>query len=567
MAVLDTIKRGKTTQHPVDEIPPLAKLLPLGIQHVLAMYAGAVAVPLIVGGAMVSVGQLEQGDIVHLIMADLFVAGIATILQAVGFWRFGVRLPLMQGVTFAAVGPMITIGMSHGITAIYGSVICCGVFMIVAAPIVGKLIRFFPPLVTGTIILIIGVSLMRVAAGWFGGGTGAGEDFGAPKDIAFGFLTLAIIIAIERFAPDAIRRVSVLVGLVVGTLISLPFGMADFSAVGENPWVGIPQPFQFGVPTFEISAIISMIIVALVIMTETTGDIVAVGEIVDKKITPSKLADGMRADGLGTVLGGVFNTFPYTAFAQNVGLVAITGVKTRHVATCAGVILVILGLLPKMAAVVEGIPLAVLGGAGVALFGMVAASGVRTLAKVKFNNTNILVVAISVGVAMLTEAKLYYTNRDLGDSPVNVSLDLYHQFPDWFQTIFHSGISAGALTAILLNLLLNTRSTSPDPVDYHNTGEIEVVDPTAAGLSPSDSMAAAAFDPRDALAAADPDSSPETLRYLAEHDRGLHQFIVTNPSTPADLFEEIKNQGDPKVLRVIETWDGYTDGGFSRRGS
>ena len=567
MAVLDPIRRGKTTAHPVDEIPPLAKLLPLGIQHVLAMYAGAVAVPLILGGAMVSAGQLEQGDIVHLIMADLFVAGIATILQAVGFWRFGVRLPLMQGVTFAAVGPMITIGQAHGITAIYGSVICCGLFMILAAPVVGKLIRFFPPLVTGTIILIIGVSLMRVAAGWFGGGTATGEDFGEPKAIAFGFFTLAVIIALERFGPEPIKRVSVLIGLVIGTLVSLPFGMANWDAVGENPWIGIPQPFQFGMPTFEISSIIALIIVALVIMTETTGDIVAVGEIVDKKITPQKLADGMRADGLGTVLGGVFNTFPYTAFAQNVGLVAITGVKTRHVATCAGIILVILGLLPKMAAIVEGIPMPVLGGAGVALFGMVAASGVRTLSKVKFNNTNVLVVAISVGVAMLTEAKLYYTNRDLGDAPVNVSLDLYHQFPDWFQTIFHSGISAGALTAILLNLLLNTRSTSPDPADYHNTGEIEVVTKDGLGLSAGDTMGAAAFDPRDALAAANPDSPPETLWYLAEHDPDLHQFIITNPAAPKDLCAWIKEQGDPKVLRLIESWDSHTDGGFSRRGS
>ncbi|MFW0792303.1 nucleobase:cation symporter-2 family protein [Gordonia sp. CPCC 205515] len=566
MAVLDTIKHGKTTPHPVDEIPPLTKLLPLGIQHVLAMYAGAVAVPLIVGGAMVSAGQLQQGDIVHLIMADLFVAGIATILQAVGFWRFGVRLPLMQGVTFAAVGPMITIGTAHGITAIYGSVIACGLFMILAAPIVGKLIRFFPPLVTGTIILIIGVSLMRVAAGWFGGGTATGEDFGAPKAIAFGFLTLAIIIALERFAPEAIKRVSVLIGLILGTLISIPFGMTNWDAVGENPWLGIPQPFQFGMPTFELSAIISMIIVALVIMTETTGDIVAVGEIVDKKITPQKLADGMRADGLGTVLGGVFNTFPYTAFAQNVGLVAITGVKTRHVATCAGGILVLLGLLPKMAAIIEGIPQPVLGGAGVALFGMVAASGVRTLSKVKFNNTNVLVVAISVGVAMLTESKLYFTDRS-GDSPVNVSLDLYHQFPDWFQTIFHSGISAGALTAIVLNLLLNTKSTSPDPVDYHNTGEIEVVTKDGLGLSAADAMRSAAFDPRDALAAADPDTPPDTLRYLADHDPDLHPFIVTNPSAPTDLCEQIKAQGDPKVLRLFETWDGYTEGKFSTRGS
>lgn len=561
MAVIDTIKKGKQAPHPVDDIPPLTKLLPLGLQHVLAMYAGAVAVPLIVGGAMVTAGQLEQGDIVHLIMADLFVAGIATILQAVGFWRFGVRLPLMQGVTFAAVTPMVAIGTEHGITAIYGAVIASGIFMMLCAPIVGRLIRFFPPLVTGTIILIIGISLMRVAAGWFGGGTKTGPEFGAPQAIGFGFLTLAIILTLERFAPPAIRRVSILLGLALGTLISIPFGLPDWEKVNEYPWLGVPQPFQFGMPTFEISAIIALAIVGIVIMTETTGDIVAVGEIVDKKITPQKLADGIRADGLGTMIGGIFNTFPYTAFAQNVGLVAITGVRTRHVATCAGIILLILGVLPKMGAVVEGIPQVVLGGAGVALFGMVAASGVRTLTKVRFTNTNILVVAISVGVAMLTEAKLYYEDRSVTPT-VNVALDLYAKFPDWFQTIFHSGISAGALCAILLNLVFNVRRGKSDAADSE-TADLEVEH----GFGPHDGPRGAAFDPRDALLAADPDTDEDTLRRLARKDESLHPFIVTNPSTPKDLCDEIKELGHPKVMRLFETWDGYTDGGFSRRGT
>ncbi|MGU3497380.1 nucleobase:cation symporter-2 family protein [Mycobacterium sp. C31M] len=535
---------------PVDEIPPLKRLLPLGIQHVLAMYAGAVAVPLIVGGAMVGAGQLQQSDIVHLIMADLFVAGIATIIQAVGFWRFGVRLPLMQGVTFAAVGPMITIGINHGVTTIYGSVIACGLFMMLLAPVFGKLIRFFPPLVTGTIILIIGVSLMRVAAGWFGGGTATGADFGSPAAIGMGFFTLIVIILIERFAPEGLRRVSILLGLLIGTVVAIPFGMTNWEHMGDYNWVGFVTPFQFGMPAFEISSIIALLIVGIVIMTETTGDIVAVGEIVDEKITPQKLADGLRADGLGTVIGGVFNTFPYTAFAQNVGLVAITGVRTRHVATVAGIILVLLGLLPKMAAVVEGIPLPVLGGAGVALFGMVAASGVRTLTKVKFTNTNILVVAISVGVAMLTEAKLYYTNRTLGDSPVNVSLDLYHQFPDWFQTIFHSGISAGALTAILLNLLLNSRGGADDEGD----------------LAAHDAPRGALPDPLDALRAADPSTPPERLRQLAEDRPELRTIIVTNPSTDKDTYAWICEQGDEQVTAVCQKWDEVTEGRFSTRG-
>lgn len=548
MTLAKIVTEGRPAQRPVDDIPPLKRLLPLGIQHVLAMYAGAVAVPLIVGGAMVGAGQLQQSDIVHLIMADLFVAGIATIIQAVGFWRFGVRLPLMQGVTFAAVGPMITIGTTHGVTAIYGSVIACGLFMMLLAPVFGRLIRFFPPLVTGTIILIIGVSLMRVAAGWFGGGTG--PSFGDPKAIGMGFFTLVVIIAIERFAPEGMRRVSILLGLMIGTVVAIPLGMTDWTHMGDYDWVGFVAPFQFGLPSFQVSSIIALLIVAIVIMTETTGDIVAVGEIVDEKITPQRLADGLRADGLGTVIGGVFNTFPYTAFAQNVGLVAITGVKTRHVATVAGVILVLLGLLPKMAAVVEGIPLPVLGGAGVALFGMVAASGVRTLTKVKFDNTNILVVAISVGVAMLTEAKLYYTNREIADTPVNVALDLYYQFPDWFQTVFHSGISAGAITAIVLNLLLNTKRDVPEEDSQ---------------LAAYDAPRGALPDPLDALRAADPSTPPERLRALAEERPELHTIIVTNPSTDRATCDWIREQGNPQVATVYEKWDDVTEGRFSKR--
>ncbi len=441
MVSLSKFTRGRAGTHPVDDIPPLSVLAPLGLQHVLAMYAGAVAVPLIVGSALVAAGELQSSDLPYLITADLVVAGIATLIQAVGFWRFGVRLPLMQGCTFAAVTPMIAIGSQYGVTAIYGSVIASGVFMMALAPVFAKLLHLFPPLVTGTVILIIGLSLMPVAAGWFGGGTGS-EDFGDPKYIGMGALTLLIILLIERFAPPAAKRLSILLGLVAGTVIAIPLGMTDFSGVREQDWVGVTTPFHFGFPTFEVSAIITMCIVALVIMTETTGDIIAVGEIVDKKVPPRRLADGLRADGLSTMLGGIFNTFPYTAFAQNVGLVAITGVKTRHVATFAGGILILLGLLPKLGAVVEGVPLPVLGGAGIALFGMVAASGVRTLAQVSFNNTNILVVAVAVGVGLLP----------------TVSPDLYDRFPDWFQTIFHSGISAGALCAVVLNMLLNSES-------------------------------------------------------------------------------------------------------------
>jgi len=427
-------KAARRSDNTVDGIPPLARLFPLGLQHVLAMYAGAVAVPLIVGGAL----DYSAADLAFLISADLFVAGIATIIQSVGFWRFGVRLPLIQGVTFAAVGPMIAIGQSEGIQAIFGATIACGLFMILIAPFFSQLLRFFPPIVTGTVILIIGLSLMRVAAGWIIDGS---QDGAPPINVAFAMGTLLLIVLIERFAPPALQRVSVLLGLVLGTIAALFVpGMVDWSGVDDAAWFAVVTPFHFGLPTFQIASIVSMIIVGIVIMTETTGDIIAVGEIVEKPVTRRQLADGLRADGLGTVIGGVFNTFPYTAFAQNVGLVSLTGVRSRYVATLAGGILVVLGLIPKISAIVEGVPRAVLGGAGIALFGMVAASGIRTLAKVRFNNRNVLIVAISVGIALLP----------------TVAPTIYDQFPQWFTLIFDSGISAGAITAILLNLLLNS---------------------------------------------------------------------------------------------------------------
>ncbi|NGO78228.1 purine permease [Streptomyces sp. YC504] len=425
-----------TEKHPVDQVPPTGKLIAFGLQHVLAMYAGAVAVPLIVGGAM----KLPPADLAYLITADLLVCGIATLLQCVGVWRFGVRLPIMQGCTFAAVSPMVLIGtQGGGLPAIYGAVIISGLAMVLLAPVFGRLLRFFPPLVTGTVILIIGVTLLPVAGRWVAGGAGSPE-YGAPKNIGLAAFVLVVVVAVQRFGPAFLSRIAVLVGILAGTLVAIPLDFTDFDGVDKADWLGISTPFHFGAPTFEAAAVVSMLVVALVIMTETTGDMIAVGEMTGRKVGPRNLADGLRADGLSTVLGGVFNTFPYTAFAQNVGLVGMTRVRSRWVVACSGVILVLLGLLPKLGAIVAAIPAPVLGGAGLVMFGTVAATGLRTLATVDFRgNHNLTIVAVSVAVGML---------------PVGVP-EIYEEFPDWFQTVMHSGISAGCLTAIALNLLFN----------------------------------------------------------------------------------------------------------------
>ena len=422
--------------HPVNEMLPLSKLFVYGLQHVLAMYAGAVAVPLIVANAL----GLSSEQLIYLINADLFTCGIATIIQTVGFGNMGVKIPMIQGVTFAAVTPMILIGQAHGLTGIYGSIIVAGIITYLAAPYFSSLLRFFPPVVTGTIITIIGVTLMPVAVRWAGGGNPAAKDFASAAYILLALVTLALVLFFYRFFKGFISNIAVLLGLLCGTILASFFDMVNFSKVGDASWLGITTPFAFGYPTFDAASIAAMVLVMLVVMTETTGDCIAVGEIVDKKITKEDLSRCLRADGFSTILGGIFNSFPYTAFAQNVGLVALTRVKSRFVVTAAGVILILLGLVPKLAAVIAAIPLPVLGGAGIAMFGMVAASGMKTLSQVEFDGTqNIMVVAVSLGVGMITLAVPNF----------------YHNFPAWAQVILHSGITAGSIAAIVLNLLLN----------------------------------------------------------------------------------------------------------------
>jgi uric acid transporter len=433
--------------HPVDEVLPPGRLAVFGFQHVLAMYAGAVAVPLILATAI----GLPEEDLVYLINADLFTCGVATLIQAVGFWKVGIRLPIIQGVTFAAVTPMVLIGKSGGLPAIYGSVIVAGIVTFLVSPYFSKLLRFFPPVVTGSIITIIGLSLLPVAVTWAGGGDPTAENFGAPGNIALAFAVLLVILLIYRFFGGFVSRIAVLLGLVIGTTVATVLRITDFGEVGDAALFGVTTPFHFGLPTFGFAAILSMVLVMLVTMVETTGNAVAIGEIVEKPIREDNLTAGLRADGLSTALGGILNAFPYTAYAQNVGLVRLTGVKSRWVVAAAGGFLILLGLFPKLAAVVAAIPLPVLGGAGFALFGTVAATGIRTLSRVDFNrNANLVIVAVSLAVGLIPVA-----------SPT-----FYSAFPSGVQIVLNSGITAGSLTAIILNVAFNVlggREERPDP--------------------------------------------------------------------------------------------------------
>ena len=429
--------------HPVDEILPIPKLAAYGFQHVLAFYAGAVLVPIIVAGAL----KLSQEQLIHLINADLFTCGIASLLQSVGFWNIGVRLPLLQGVTFTAVSPMISIGLASGggvtgLLSIYGSVLVAGLFTFAVASYFAKLVRFFPPVVTGSVILIIGVALLPVAANdiVLGSSPAAIQNPVLLKNLAYAFFTLGLIVVIQRIFTGFLATIAVLVGLVIGTVAAWILGDAQFAEVAGADWLGYTTPFYFGLPTFSVTAILSMLIVMVITMVETTGDVYATGEIVKKRIRQDDIARAIRADGLATFLGGVLNSFPYTCFAENVGLVRLTQIKSRWVVAAAAVIMIILGSLPKAAAIVAGIPLPVLGGAALAMFAAVAVVGIQTLSKVDFNNhANIVIVSTSVGLGMLVTAQPFVADA----------------FPPWARIIFGSGITLGALSAIGLNVIFN----------------------------------------------------------------------------------------------------------------
>ncbi len=427
--------------HPVNELLPPARMFIYGLQHVMSMYAGVIAVPLIIAGAL----KLPFADTAYLLTAAVFVSGLATLLQTIGIGPIGARLPLVQGTSFAAVASMLAIGKSAGggrpgLVTIFGAVIIGGVVGFVLAPMFNRLLHYFPPVVTGSVITVIGLSLLPVAIEWAAGGLG-NPGFGDPSNVGLAALTLLIIMLIYRFLPGFVSRIAILLGLIIGALVAWPLGKTDFSNVGSTRWFQAPDPFHFGNPVFNGAAIGSMIIVALVIMVETTADILAVGEVVGHPASGKTVANGLRADMASTaVSGGLLNSFSASAFAQNVGLVAVTGIKSRFVVSAGGVILVVLGLVPRLGAIVADLPLPVLGGAGLVLFATVAASGIRTLGRVNFEgNSNLVIVAVSIGVGII---------------PIAVS-NFYDKFPVWFQTIFNSGISSAALVAVVLNIVFN----------------------------------------------------------------------------------------------------------------
>ena len=464
--------------HPNDQVPPTGKLITLALQHLFIMYAGAVAVPLIVGGAL----GLKGSDVAILVNMDLLVSGICTILQAAGLYKLkfiGSRLPIIAGATFTVLSPMLTITFSYGgaytggLATVYGSLLVAGIFGVIVARPFAYMIRFFPPLVSGTVIAIIGLSLIGVDISLITGNatstttvqalpdltklpagstiaagsapntwaiTSPNADFATPSHIGLAMLVILLIVLISRFFKGFFGQIAVLVAIVVGVLVAWPMHLLDFSTVKDASWFGIAGFYHFGAPQFHISPIISMCIVLLVTYTESTADTVAVAEMTGAELPPQRLAAGLAVDGFSFILASFMNSFPDTAYAENVGLLGITKVKSRWVVALCGVFLVILGLIPKMGEIIAAIPGPVIGGAATVMFAMVTVVGIQTLSKVSFkDNHNLLIVAVSLAVGM---------------APTMVTT-LYSKFPSWFQTIFGSSITSTVVVVFVLNLLFN----------------------------------------------------------------------------------------------------------------
>ncbi|PFD55600.1 xanthine permease [Bacillus thuringiensis] len=411
------------------------KIASLGMQHMLAMYAGAIIVPLIVGGGL----GLNQKELTYLVSIDLLMCGVATILQALSNRFFGIGLPVVLGCTFTAVGPMIAIGKQYGVSSIYGAIIAAGLFVVIFAKLFGRLVKLFPPVVTGSVVTVIGVTLVPAAINDMAGGVGS-KDFGSLENLALAFGVLLFIIIMYRFFDGFIRSISILLGLLFGTIVAAFMGKVSLQAVGEADWFHGIQPFYFGTPTFELTPVITMILVACVGIVEATGVYFALSDICNKKIGEKELTKGYRAEGLAMVLGGIFNAFPYTTYSQNVGLVQLTGVRNRVIIYTCGGMLIVLGFIPKIAAITTIIPKSVLGGAMLAMFGMVMAYGIKMLSSVDFGKQeNLLIVACSVGIGL----------------GVTVVPTLFSQLPENIRILTDNGIVLGSASAVLLNIVFN----------------------------------------------------------------------------------------------------------------
>ncbi|MFB1064610.1 uracil-xanthine permease family protein [Natrinema sp. H-ect4] len=417
----------------INDEPPLSEAIPLGIQHLLAMFLSTVALPLVIAGA-IGLGQSETTFIVQM---ALLVAGFATIVQVYSVGPVGSRLPIVMGTSAIFVTPLIDIGNSFGIAAIFGAVIVAAPVEIVIGYFYDDLRSLFPPLVTGVVVMLVGLTLVPTAIQYSAGGPGA-ETYGDLANLGVAGVVFLIAVLFNQYFDNFLSVASVLIAVVVGYLMAAPLGLLDLSGVADAGWVAVPMPLEFGVE-FHPSAIVIAAFAYVVTSMETIGDVEGTTGTVDRRATSEEMRGGLLADGVMSMIAGVFNAFPNTSFSQNVGLIGFTGVASKFVVAICGGFLVVLGLIPKVAAIVSAMPEPVLGGAAIVLFGMIFSIGLRLVAQnVELTQRNLTIIASSIVLGL----------------GVEVQSDALAQFPDDLQVLLGSGLLVGGVTALVLNAII-----------------------------------------------------------------------------------------------------------------
>ena len=385
---------------------PLKQSIPLGIQHVLAMFAGNITVPIIIAGIF---GQTPEQKI-FLIQMALFVAGVATVIQTVGYGKIGSRLPIIQGTSFAFI-PVMAPFAKVGLGAVFTAAFIGGIFQMWIGRMLKPIRHLFPPLVTGIVVLMIGISLLKVGFMYAGGGgwllNNKPEVFGNSNHLIISFTVLIVAVWANQKGKGMVSSASILIGMIAGYIVAMMMGMVNYGKIAGADWFAFPMPLQYGIE-FIPGAIILMLFMAVVTTIETIGDISAttMGG-ANREATDKELSGGIMADGLGTAFGSLFNAMPNTSYSQNAGLVAFTGVISRHVGTVAGVILILMGLFPKLGGIIAAMPESVIGGAAIIMFGLITSAGIKLVAQSEMNQRNLLILGLSlsfgIGMSLLPQ--------------------------------------------------------------------------------------------------------------------------------------------------------------------
>lgn len=424
----------------VEDKPPFGLGLLLAAQHLLAALGGIIAVPLVIGNVL----QLPTADTIVLVNAALLISGVVTIIQCLGVGPIGIRLPSVMGTSFTFVAAALAIGFSEdGVAGILGASLVGSLVMIIGSFFMPSIRKLFPPVVTGTVVTMIGLSLIPVAVDWFAGGQRGEPQYATPENLTMALFVLALVVILVQWGKGIFSAAAIVIGMLAGYCVALALGWVNFDGVKQAQVFALPQPLHFGL-SFPISGIIGMSIAYLVTVVESSGNFLALGNATKTEITGDHLRRGVLCDGVGSALAAIMSTTPFSSFSQNIGVISLTGVASRYVVAMTGGLLVLAGLFPVFGALIVSIPLPVLGGAGLMMFAMIIAAGIQMLDKVERTKRNGLIIAISIGCGLA----------------VTTRPEILDKLPAFFKEIFGSGITVGSLLALILNLILPEEKTS-----------------------------------------------------------------------------------------------------------